>query len=349
MHALTPKRWRELSRRYRKLRIAVVGDFALDRYLEIDPDRQERSLETGRSVHNVVRIRAQPGAAGTVVSNLVAAGVAKVPVVGFVGSDGEGYELRQALSSLPGVVLEGLLETSQRRTFTYSKPLVLVPGQPPIELNRLDLKNWTPTPRTVQKRLSEHVRALAGEVDAMIVLDQVPVAGTGVVSREVLQAVQDVMRREPELLVLGDCRRGLREFPPMIWKMNRRELGLLCGGKSPFSRAKVRREASQLARRNRHPVIVTLAAEGLLGAWPTGEVWEVPALPTRGPIDVVGAGDAVSAHVVAALSAGAFPEEALTAANAAAWVVIHKLGTTGTARPSEVERALRVGAHPGEG
>ena len=40
-------RFQEISARYAGLRIAIVGDFCLDRYLEIDPARQEISIETG--------------------------------------------------------------------------------------------------------------------------------------------------------------------------------------------------------------------------------------------------------------------------------------------------------------
>ena len=40
-------RFRALTKRYRQLRIAVAGDFCLDRYLEIDPARKEISIETG--------------------------------------------------------------------------------------------------------------------------------------------------------------------------------------------------------------------------------------------------------------------------------------------------------------
>ena len=68
-------RFSALTDRYGKLRIAVVGDFFLDRYLEIDPAREETSIETGLPVHNVARIRALPGAAGTIVNNLVALGI----------------------------------------------------------------------------------------------------------------------------------------------------------------------------------------------------------------------------------------------------------------------------------
>ena len=63
---MTPARFQAVTSQYPGLRIAVVGDFCLDRYLEIDPARSEVSIETGLPVHNVVRVRAQPGGAGTV-------------------------------------------------------------------------------------------------------------------------------------------------------------------------------------------------------------------------------------------------------------------------------------------
>jgi len=55
---MTGARFQEISERYRDLSIAVLGDFCLDRYLEIDPARHEVSLETGLPVHNVVNVRA---------------------------------------------------------------------------------------------------------------------------------------------------------------------------------------------------------------------------------------------------------------------------------------------------
>ena len=61
---MTPFRFAEITSRYSQLRVAVVGDFCLDRYLEIDPARAETSIETGLPVLNVTRIRSQPGAAG---------------------------------------------------------------------------------------------------------------------------------------------------------------------------------------------------------------------------------------------------------------------------------------------
>ena len=142
---MNPARFATIAARYAKLKLALVGDFCLDRYLEIDSAIAEISIETQLEVHNVVRVRAQPGGAGTILNNLVALGVGSIYAIGYCGEDGEGFELRRELEQLPGVNLEHFLTTADRRTFTYCKPLVLQGDQPPRELNRLDSKNWSPT------------------------------------------------------------------------------------------------------------------------------------------------------------------------------------------------------------
>src|SRR5262245_20587998 len=89
----------QLAEQYSRLHIAVIGDFCLDRYLDIDPRLREVSIETGREVHNVVQVRAMPGGAGTVLNNLVALGIGALTPVGIAGDDGEGYELTRALGN----------------------------------------------------------------------------------------------------------------------------------------------------------------------------------------------------------------------------------------------------------
>ncbi|MCB1125677.1 MAG: carbohydrate kinase [Verrucomicrobiae bacterium] len=336
-------RFAEITDRYAGLNVVVVGDFCLDRYLEIDPARAEISIETGLPVYNVVNVRSQPGAAGTILNNLVALGAGRIHPVGFCGCDGEGYELQQALGALRGVCGERLLQTSQRRTFVYCKPLIMEPGQAPRELNRLDSKNWTVTPEEVSAALAEAVRDLGRSADAIIVLDQVDQEGTGVVTREVLEAVAQVAKARPHMPVLADSRRGLRGFPALIFKMNGVELAALLGETAPGSPElqECQERAAELARRNGRPVIVTLAEQGMLGALPGGEIAHVPALPLRGEIDIVGAGDSVTANVTAALAAGANLREALELAALASSHVIHQLGTTGAAGVADL-RALRT-------
>ncbi|HEY9172417.1 MAG TPA: PfkB family carbohydrate kinase [Verrucomicrobiae bacterium] len=333
-------RFETLTRQYPRLRVAVVGDFCLDRYLEIDPAKSEVSIETGLLVHNVTRVRAQPGGAGTVLNNLVALGVGTIFPVGFAGDDGEGYELCRALASKPGVRMDHFVRTGDRWTFTYCKPLLLEPGRPPRELNRLDSKNWTPTPVAVEKALVGAIRALAPAVDVLILLDQVDVADTGVVTQGLLTHVREVMALQPGLLISADSRRGLRGFPPVIFKMNAAELAALSGTSREANLDAIQRTAGALARRNGRPVFVTLAERGMLGATAEGLVEHVAALPVRGEIDIVGAGDAVTANLMAALAAGATIREALELASAAASIVIHQLGTTGSATVAQLRATM---------
>ncbi len=333
-------RLQQITGGYGRLSIAVLGDFCLDRYLEIDPSRRETSLETGLPVYNVTRLRAQPGGAGTVLNNLVALGVGQIIPLGFAGDDGEGFELCRALRAMPGVWTDEFLQTPLRRTFTYCKPLVVEPGKPPRELNRLDSKNWTPTPPAVEDHLIAALRRRAERIDALIVMDQVDVAETGVLTRRVLEAVAEIACRRPQLRILADSRRSLRGYPAVCLKMNRNELGVLLGSAPPADLNETKHAAAELARRHGRDVFVTLAEDGLLGAAPGGEPVHFPALPVRGEIDIVGAGDSVTANLTTALAAGAALGEALELANAAASVVIHQLGTTGTASVRQIVETL---------
>src|SRR5690349_10694916 len=154
-------RFQSVTGRFSALSIAIVGDFCLDRYFDIDPARQEISIETGLPVHNIVRVRCQPGAAGTILNNLVALGIGHIVPIGICGDDGEGFELRRSLEARKGTDISFFVRSAQRRTFTYTKPLVFETGKPPVELNRLDIKNWTPTPANLQDEVVRSLRKVA--------------------------------------------------------------------------------------------------------------------------------------------------------------------------------------------
>ena len=183
------ERFGEIADRFTGLCVALVGDFCLDRYLEIDPALAETSIETGLEVLNVANVRSQPGGCGTILNNLSALGVGTVFPVGFAGEDGEGYELMRSLGQVGCVDLSHFFQTPERRTFSYTKPLVVESGQSPRELNRLDFKNWARTPPSVQERIVESLNALAKRVDAMVLLEQVDEADTGVFAGGVLDAL----------------------------------------------------------------------------------------------------------------------------------------------------------------
>ena len=351
---MTPARFDALLSSFGRLRLGVVGDFSLDRYFDIDPARVETSLETGLPVHNVTGVRCSPGAAGNIIQNLGALGAGTLWPVGFCGDDGEGFELLKALRAVPGASLDHFFRTPDRRTFTYTKPLLHSPPKAPVELSRLDIKNWVPTPAEIENQLDLALRNLGPELDALIVMDQAGLPGAGVISPAILHAVHELTLAHPKLVVLADSRHSLGRFPPLIFKMNAAEfLAFTHRGESvchPLGdkRAEPREVlveeilagAERIAETGGRPVFITLAERGIVGVAPGGPAIHAAALPVRGEIDIVGAGDAVTAALTLALAAGAQLDEAMTLAQAAASVVIHQLGTTGTARGLELRALL---------
>ena len=119
---LDPARLDQLLEQFSGKTVALVGDLFLDRYMEIDREIQENSIETGLPVHHVTRIRNSPGALGTVINNLAALGARRLVPVTIIGNDGHGDDLIQSLSTLP-VELDHIIRSPTRMTPTYAKPM----------------------------------------------------------------------------------------------------------------------------------------------------------------------------------------------------------------------------------
>src|SRR5262245_1433261 len=318
-----------------RLRIGVLGDLFLDRYLDIDPALTEPSIETGLDAYQVVRVRASPGAAGTVINNLVALGVGAVHPVAVIGDDGEGYELRQALSAVRVVAPEGVITSPERRTPTYTKPLVQEAAGP-RELNRLDIKNRTPTPAVLETRILEQLERLWTHCDAWIVLDQVSEAECGVVTARVRERLADRGAAEPQRFLLADSRERIGSFRHVALKPNEPECRRALGQSEA-----VPPDVVALARRTRRPVFCTRGERGILLVEPGREppaVTEVPAYPVTDPIDIVGAGDSTSAGIACAVAAGLTLAQAAAFGNLVASITVRQLGTTGTATPEQVRQ-----------
>ena len=143
-----------------KSRIVVLGDYALDKYLYIDPKRDEPSIETGLTAYQIHGKRMSAGAGGNVVSNLRALG-AQVTCISLVGDDGEGYELLRCLKDI-GANTDYMVHSSQLCTCTYTKPMRLQPDGTWAEMNRLDFRNFDPPSIELQKQLIENL-SRAGE------------------------------------------------------------------------------------------------------------------------------------------------------------------------------------------
>lgn len=347
---LTEPKLQEILDRLPTLKIALVGDLFLDKYLDLDARLTEVSVETGLEAYQVVRVRCYPGAGGTVLNNLHALGVGNLRAVSVIGSDGEGFELLRGLKA-KGVETAGVIAADSRMTPTYTKPMLAHGAGPASELNRLDIKNRTEPPPELDRQVIEQLDRIAGEVDALIVADQVTERNRGVITDDVRAHLAVLAERYPRLVVFADSRAHFALFRGCITKPNRSELFHAVGESAVESanRSTVVRAARQLASWTGRPVFATMGAEGMLYI-ESEECHDIPGIPVDGPIDIVGAGDSATAGIVSALCAGASPVGAAELGCLVASITIQQIGVTGTASPQQVlERLRNRSGHSGAG
>ncbi|HET6572284.1 MAG TPA: PfkB family carbohydrate kinase [Fimbriiglobus sp.] len=326
--------------------VGLLGDLFLDRYLDIDPALDELSVETGLTAYQVARVRSYPGALGTVLNNLAALGVGRIVPIAVIGDDGEGYELRQALGRMPAVELGGLVIAAGRRTPTYTKPM-----RGTEELNRLDIKNRTPTPAALEDAVLKRLDEAWPRLDALIVLDQVSEEDCGVVTRRIRDRLAVVANGDPAKFVLADSRERIWNFWNVSVKPNEREChGLREWGGATLTEEELDYQVWQQLNRIGRPIFVTEGKLGIklfttcTGGWQTRRAL---AYPVSGPIDIVGAGDSCSAGITCAMASGATHEQAAAFGNLVASITIQQIGTTGAAFPEQVRQRWRE-VQPGE-
>jgi rfaE bifunctional protein kinase chain/domain len=337
-------RLRSLLDTFPSLSVLVVGDFFLDKYLYLERALSETSLETGLEAYQVVGVACSPGAAGSVTSKLAALDL-RVATLGFTGTDGEGYELRRCLAEL-GVDAGPLLEAPDLLTPTYTKPMMREADGRIHELNRLDIKNRQLLPAQMEAAIIAQLRQRFPNAHGVVVADQVTECNQGVITDRVRAEIEVLARAHPGVTVIADSRARAGCFHDIILKPNVREAALATRARSAEPVAvdtdleTAWAAGRTLFARTNRPVFVTVSAQGILCFSDDGEV-HIPAVPVEGEIDVVGAGDSVMAGLVAALAAGATPEEAAVVGNLIASITIQQLGTTGIARRDEVLARFR--------
>jgi len=338
---MTAERLGELLAAFPRLRVAVVGDFFLDQYLDVDPALAEVSVETGKTAHQVVGVRHSPGAAGTVTANLAALGAGRLSAVGLTGQDGSSYDLRRDLAAI-GCQTEHLAADPARMTPTYLKPRdrgdLSLEGEHP----RYDTKNRAPTSDASQQGILRSLATLLPQLDALVAMDQVDESECGVVTSAVREFLALVALRWPRVVFWADSRRRIRQFRGVIIKPNQFEAA---GRQNPSPTDQVPLEElaavlPALRATTGAPVCVTRGAAGMLVD--DGRITLVPGVRVPGPIDPTGAGDSATAGAVLALAAGATLAEAALVGCLTASITIQQLATTGTARPDQLPPRLAL-------
>ncbi len=307
--------------KFRHVRVAIVGDVMLDRYLLGDVERI--SPEAPVPIVVVEDERDVPGGAANVAANVLALG-GRPRLIGVVGDDATGDSLRQLLTAL-GFGEDGLITVPGRPT--TSKTRILARGQ---QVVRIDREVSNPLPDRHRDAVLAAAHHALPESDVLVLSDY----AKGVLDAALIEElIRTAVERgipvvvDPKPKQLNACR-GATLLTP-----NRRELEAATGGHftDEDSDFEVTRE-----RLGVDHLLVTLGAEGMALASAGEPIRRAPTI-SREVFDVSGAGDTVTAWMAAGLGAGVPIEEAAWLANLAAGVEVGKLGAAAVSQGEVLE------------
>ena len=302
-------------------RITVIGDLMLDEFVwgkvgRISPEAPVPVVEvTGESFY--------PGGAANVARNLREF-VDRVAIIGLLGTDRSGQQLRELLS-------ERKIDTSnvvEEVTFhTIVKTRIIARNQQVVRVDRE--KFVGPSVPQVEEVVAA-VRKNIRETDAIIFEDY----GKGFLSTQLVSQIADAARSARKIVAADPNPRNLVEWRGLtVIKPNRTEAFLAAGipsGEPDIVASKdtdLKHTGETLLKKwEAENVLITLGEHGMM-LFQKNEAPHYIPTKAREVFDVSGAGDTAIALFTLGLACGATPTEAAEIANHASAVVVSKLGT----------------------
>ncbi|MCL6404509.1 bifunctional D-glycero-beta-D-manno-heptose-7-phosphate kinase/D-glycero-beta-D-manno-heptose 1-phosphate adenylyltransferase HldE [Dickeya dadantii] len=314
---------------FRHAGVLVVGDVMLDRYWYGPTSRI--SPEAPVPVVKVDTIEERPGGAANVAMNIAALGAGS-RLVGLTGID----DAARALSAKLNEVNVKCDFVSVPTHPTITKLRVLSRNQ---QLIRLDFEEGFDS--VDPQPMIERIQQALPKIGALVLSDY---------AKGALVHVQSMIQtaRAAGVPVLIDPKgtdfnryRGATLLTPNLSEFE------AVAGRCKDENDLVERGAKLLADLDLSALLVTRSEQGMTLLQPGKAPLHLPT-QAQEVYDVTGAGDTVIGVLAAALAAGKPLEEACFLANAAAGVVVGKLGTS-TVTPIELENAIRGRADTGFG
>lgn len=312
---------------FKTIRALVLGDLMIDEYLWGEVDRI--SPEAPVPIVSIKKETSTLGGAGNVINNLVAMGAA-VSVVGTAGTGTTGRLMLDKFNDL-GVDTGGIIDEPDRPT--TRKTRVIASSQQVLRIDRETKKEIS---SETLNRLISFIKGVACRVKIVIISDY----GKGLVTRELVRETVAIARAHG-IPVLADPK-GLdftKYSKVSILTPNQKEAGLAAGIDIKTDQDLIRAGNAIMTLADLERLVVTCGKAGMMLFERNKEPIRIASL-ARQVFDVSGAGDTVISILGLALAAGAGYEESATIANAAAGIVVGKVGTA-TASPEELELALK--------
>lgn len=297
------------------LRILVVGDVMLDRYLWGGVSRI--SPEAPVPVVDVRQEENRPGGAANVASNLAALGTTPI-LAGIVGFDKEGNDFIETLS-LNQLNTNGIIKSNQRRT--TSKIRIIGNQQ---HLLRVDKEDRYPLSNQELEDFRPLVFDLLAQCDALLFEDY----DKGLLSQDIIQALTQQANNTNKPVIVDPKFKNFWHYAgSSCFKPNLKELSEGVG--IPLRNGDIPAiQDAVLLLRKKMPhkyTVVTLSENGMLCCDENDHFRHIPA-HFRKIVDVSGAGDTVVSVLTLAIAVGLPIYQATQLANLAGGIVCEEVG-----------------------
>ena len=324
-------RVKEILENIKTVKVAVYGDFCIDAYWILNTQGGELSVETGLKAQAVGKHYYRLGGASNLVANLAALEPAQIRVIGAIGDDIFGRELRRQFKAL-GVDSSGLVvQEEDFDTYTFGKRYLQDEEQ-----SRIDFGFFNQRTELTDETLLKSIEQALQQCDVLIFNQQVP---GSITNQQFIEQANGLFEKYKDTIVLCDSRHYGEKFKYIYRKTNDIEAAKLNGVDAEIddviTLADIKSYAASFYAQFDKPAFVTRGARGIITADGEG-VREVPGLQILKKIDSVGAGDTTTSALALSLAAGVSAGEAAAFANFAAAVTVQKLFQTGTASGEEI-------------
>lgn len=319
----------KLFQSFKNLRVAVIGDFALDLSYNLNKNTGEFSIETGMPVTYGSSVSSCPGAAGNIVNNIISLGVENVSVFGFVGDDIFGRELKN-LFIQKGVNCDSLIELEENwETYTYVKPF-----ERKEEVSRLDFGSYNIAPIEQIHKLLDSLRNKIEEIDILIINQQFV---RPMIDSNSLNIINEIVNDNPKCKVFGDLRKNKMQLSRGVLKLSVFDLSQILGIDDIDKKDTTLciEKAREVQKRTKNQLFVIRGESGLLYA-DNNDVVTVPGIYLTGDMDELGKGNTCISAFAIAYGSGANIKDSLEIANLAYAIIVKKIRETGSATPEEI-------------
>lgn len=318
------------------LKIAVIGDIMVDRYVFGDVSRI--SPEAPVPVNRVSSVKEVLGGAGNVASNLANLDC-QVYLGGVAGDDDHGRMLQQLLDE-DGVNTSGVLYEKNRSTIT--KMRILGDRQ---QMMRLDFETIRSIDSAEESKLVNWLETLCKDgLQGIVVSDY----GKGVCTASLLAQVFRLAKEHNVQTIVDPKGSDWSKYDGATCiTPNVKELGESVGYVVDNTDEAIIAAAKEvLTKLDIEYIVATRSAKGITVVAKDGRTWHNPATQQE-VFDVSGAGDTVVSMMITCLTSRLSMRLALHIANGAAGIVVSKVGTYPIHRSELIElwQSLQEGEH----